>query len=296
MYNKLEYLARLFQKIAAKPLESYVLSRLWHTINDEEVKIVLQQYVAINTDNYALTDVFFPQVKVHVEVNEPAHYSSEEHIAADKSRLADIERQTGHTVSVIDCRNELAQIHRDIDELARSITTQIQEQRNNGTFKPWQPEMERNHEHWKTNNTISIRDEVVLNTIEDICALFDADFQKTVRGYQRLGALPHPQNSQILLWWPSVVARSGWQNTFDINEQTITETHQDTTKKDEHFQAHQNSETIRYVFLHHTDILGFKGYKFVGVFGYDAEKSSPERGTVWKKIGDTITLQPNHFE
>ena len=36
-------------------------------------------------DKYALTDVFFPQFGIHVEINEPPHYS-ESRIIADKAK------------------------------------------------------------------------------------------------------------------------------------------------------------------------------------------------------------------
>lgn len=55
------FLSRLFQKAASKPTELYVLTRLWHQLNDAEIQIVPQQYVGLPENRYAMSDVFFPE-------------------------------------------------------------------------------------------------------------------------------------------------------------------------------------------------------------------------------------------
>ena len=65
MNYKVEYITRLFQKTSSKAIESYCLSRLWHRLDNDEIKIVPQQYVNRHTDKYALTDVYLPQFKIH---------------------------------------------------------------------------------------------------------------------------------------------------------------------------------------------------------------------------------------
>lgn len=62
MDYKLEFLSKLFQKTSKKALENYVLTRLWHKLDDFDVKIIPQQYVNRHEDKFALTDVYFPQV------------------------------------------------------------------------------------------------------------------------------------------------------------------------------------------------------------------------------------------
>jgi len=295
MSYKLQYISKLFQKTSKKAIENYVLTRLWHRIDNDEVKMIPQQYVNRHLNKYALTDVYFPQFKIHVEVNEPVHYNSKERILADKQRKIEIESQTGHKVYVIDCRKHLLEIHRDIDKIVNVINSVIKELKKTNEFKPWQADDERNPEFWKKKNSISIKDEVSFNNIEDICKLFDADFNKTKRGYLRRGGVNHPHDNKILLWWPSEKTRQGWLNKLDENNETITETHEEAQKKQKHFKDHLNTEQIRYTFFHHKDILGLTSYKFKGVFAYDTKKSRAEIGTVWKKIGDKITLIPNRY-
>ncbi len=290
MSYKVEFITRLFQKTSSKAIEHYCLTRLWHKLDNDEIKIVPQQYVNRHSDKYALTDVYFPQFNIHVEVNEPAHYSSAERIESDALRKKEIESNTGHKLYVIDCQKELKEIHNQIDNIVSIITRALEAQQKNGTFKPWQPDAERDPEFWKLKQTISTTDEISLPNIEAICTLFDAEFNKTKRGFLRLGGLPHPKNHEYLLWWPSDKARQGWQNQISTDEEEITETHADATKKAHHYKAHLNTGQKRIVFFHHKDVLGLTSYKFKGVYAYDSQKSNANVGTVWKRICKTMNV------
>jgi hypothetical protein len=290
MNYKLQYITKLFQKTSKKAIENYVLTRLWHRLDNEDIKMVPQQYVNRHPNKYALTDVYFPQFKIHVEVNEPAHYKSKEKIIDDNKRKIEIEKRTGHKVYVVDCRKKLVEIHNDIDDIVDSINLSIKRLKLINEFKPWNADEERSPEYWKKRNSISVEDKVSLNNIEDICKLFDADFGKTKRGYLRLGGINLPTDEKILIWWPSETTRKGWVNKLDLINNTITETHEDIHKKYKHFNEYLNSTQKRYVFFHQKDVLGLTSYKFIGVFSYDSVRSCTKIGTVWKRTGDEITL------
>ena len=91
MDYKLEYMERLFAKISKKKTESYVISRIWHQLDDDRVKFVVQQYVRIDKGKYALADLYLPQLNLFIEVNEPVH---EANIERDKLRNEKIEDLT----------------------------------------------------------------------------------------------------------------------------------------------------------------------------------------------------------
>ena len=291
MNYKVEYITRLFQKTSSKAIESYCLSRLWHRLDNDEIKIVPQQYVNRHTDKYALTDVYLPQFKIHIEVNEPAHYISTERIQADEQRKQQVEKNTGHRLYVIDCRQDLSEIHKQIDNIVQIINGSLLEQKKIGVFKPWQPDIERNPEFWKVKSNINQADEISFGNIEDICKLFDADFNKTKRGYLRLGGLPHPKNNRYLLWWPSEKSRQGWLNKLSSDDLEIIETHSDNGKRTNHFNTLLNSQEIRIVFFHYKDILGLTSYRFKGIYAYDNIKSTHETGTVWKRISNSLNIR-----
>ncbi|NHB70320.1 AbaSI family restriction endonuclease [Perlabentimonas gracilis] len=296
MSYKLDYISRLFQRTSSKRIEHYVITRIWHLIDNYDVKITPQQYVTRQHINYALTDVYFPQVGIHVEINEPAHYYSNDRIINDLKRRKEIETNTGHSVFVIDCSLELKEIHSQIDELVSLIKKSVNEKVAKGTFKPWCPEKEHNPIYWKEKGIITISDEVSFHTIEDICLLFDADHRKTIRGFLRKGGIQNPKRNDLFIWWPSERQRSGWINTYDEINGTITETHSDTKKKVDHFNWHTQGSHYRIVFFHYKDILGLTNYKYVGVFTNDKELSNAEIGTVWTRIGETINIMDAEYQ
>ena len=70
MLDKKEYIIRQLARTKNKKYEQYVVSRIVHRLNMDDVKFVTQQYVSKPTGR-ALTDLFFPQIKLHIEVDEP---------------------------------------------------------------------------------------------------------------------------------------------------------------------------------------------------------------------------------
>ena len=295
MNYKLDYISRLFQRTSSKRIEHYVITRIWHLLDDYDIKMTPQQYVSREQVKYALTDVYFPQIGFHLEVNEPAHYESEDRIQKDLKRQNEIEKNTGHRIFTIDCRKDLIAIHRQIDDLVSTIKVAISQKKKDGVFKPWRPEIEHNPNHWKEKGEIAISDDVSFYTIEDICLLFGVDPNKIKRGYLRKGAISHPDFPDLLLWWPSERQRSGWQNYYDEINGTITETHSAKEKKLQHYQRHSKVTDTRVVFFHYKDILGRTNYKFVGVFTNDKSKSKKEIGTVYVRIGERLNLETGKF-
>lgn len=296
MNHKLEYISRLFQKTSSKRIEHYVLTRIWHHLNDDSIKMSPQQYVSRHSDKYAMTDVYFPQIGIHIEVNEPAHYDSQFRIEQDLNRKLEIEQNTGHKVFTIDCRESIEGIHSQIDKVISEINERVKQQRVSESFKAWNPDNEHNPEYWKSKKSISISDEISFYTIEEICQLFDADPNKTKRGFLRKGGIQHPLKPGIFIWWPSEYSRSGWINHYDEVEGTITETHSDAKKKIDHYNYHAQGLHTRIVFYHYKDVLGFRNYKFVGVFTNDKTKSNENIGTVWLRVGRVINLETLTYE
>jgi len=291
MNTKIEYISRLFQKTSYKALENYCLTRLWHKLDNNEVKLVPQQYVNRHHDKYALTDVYLPQFKIHIEVNEPVHYNSAERILADEIRKVEIESKTGHRLFVIDCRKNLEEVHYEIDSIVDLIREEIVLQKQNKTFKPWQPDIEQNPTYWKEKQQICEADDISLKTVENICTLFDADFNKTKRGYSRLGGISYPRGKPYTIWWPAANNRNGWENTLEKNDDIIIEYHTNILKRTNHFNKLINTTELRIVFFHNKDVLGNIGYKFKGIYEMDKGHSTAENGLIWKRVRTTFQIE-----
>jgi hypothetical protein len=282
MNPKVEYISRLFQKTSFKALENYCLTRLWHKLDNDEINR--------HNEKYALTDVYLPQFKIHIEVNEPAHYDSPEKINEDEIRKKEIEQKTGHRLFVIDCRNDLSKIHKEIDSIVSIINDETLKQKQKGIFKPWQPELEQNPNYWKAKKKIHEVDEISFKSIEDICQLFDADFGKTKRGFLRQGAIKHPKENYII-WWPAENNRNGWLNIFSDNDNLINESHKEDLKRISHYHNLIKTTELRIVFFHNKDILGHVGYKFKGVYEIDRIKSNESEGLFWKRYSSEFNIE-----
>ncbi len=96
--TKLEFIARQLAKAQNKKYEHYVVNRVWNLLNDSRVKFVTQQFVS-RPEGRAMTDMFFPQLAIHIEVDEGFHKNQ---IDADKLREADIVNATGHEILRVD--------------------------------------------------------------------------------------------------------------------------------------------------------------------------------------------------
>jgi very-short-patch-repair endonuclease len=284
------FLSRLFQKAASKPTELYVLTRLWHQLNDAEIQIVPQQYVGLPENRYAMTDVFFPQAGIFVEINEPEHYYSDWKIQLDHHRNQSIAGRTGIQIMVVDCRESMQGIHQQIDRIVEAIRERVAESRQQGIFKRWRPNEARNPEYWKEKKRIHIEDDVIMSNIETICQLFDADFNKTKRGYFRKGAIPHPNLLECVIWWPSAFSRSGWQNICNEGGDLITESHQNPQRNQAHYHNTVKWPHKRIVFYFNKDILGFSGYYFMGIYEIDTNLSNEHEGLFWRRVSKEVVL------
>ena len=132
MDYKLEYMERLFAKIGKKKTESYVISRIWHQLDDDRVKFVVQQYIRRTQDKYALADLYLPQLNIFIEINEPFHKNN---VEVDKIRNEEILNVTNSKPIVIDCDNDIQEIHRQVADVVKLIKQRISELGDN--FKPW---------------------------------------------------------------------------------------------------------------------------------------------------------------
>lgn len=295
MDYKLTYISRLFQKTSSKIYEHYIITRIWHLLNNDDIEIIAQQYVRLE-NKYALTDIYFPQFDIHVEVNEPAHYITPEKIEFDVNRNESIINASNHQIKIFDCRKPIEEIHKDIDDFIIYIKSLISNQIENNTFKSWNPNQERNPLYWKEQKTISSSDNIALNNVEDICTLFEADFSKTKRGFLRKGAIVHPQNHNFIIWWPSSKKRQKWQNFYDAEKDFIIEENIDNEHNSNHLNYLLNANETRLLFYHYKDFLGLTSYRFKGAFKLDKEESANKRIIIWKKISDKFNLLTNEIE
>ena len=294
---KLDYMARLFRKISHKRFECYVIQRIWHTLNDDRVKFVVQQYVRRDqkVDKYALADLYLPQLGIIVEVNEAYHVASERQKEIDAIRNTEVSKIANSKVTIVDCTKSISDIHSQIDTIVNNIRQKIKEKESNGCFIPWGGEDTLTVEYHKTKGYVKVDDDDYVKTIDDICEIFGTKAKH--RGFLRAGGAKIPEHDEYMLWFPSVNNSSGWNNVL-FDEQTIYEYNENEPTNKKHFEGIKNDYNNqilgkRVTFFREKDDLGFNFYRFVGVFSLDYEESIKLNKSVWKRVSDVFYLNNN---
>lgn len=285
MDYKLDYITRMLSKISHKRLESYVIHRIWNAIDNADIHFVFQQYVVRKEGKYALADLYLPQLNIVVEINEPAHYKNQE---ADKIRNTEISEYA--EVKVIDCYNvvngnavscSLAELNRRTDKVIEFIRKRIKET----PIIPWKGAD--TTEEIRQRGILRVEDNVSLNTIDDIAAVFGT--KPKHRGFLRASGVSVPWKTNETVWWPNT-SHSKWCNELSPDKLTITEYPKEESQRHGHMKSHLNRREKRITFLKYTDWLGMNTYRFVGVFEISKEKSIKENKCVWERISDAYKL------
>lgn len=302
MDYKLDYMARLFRKIRNKRFESYAIQRIWHRLNDSRVRFVTQQYFK-RQDNgrYALADLYLPQIKLVVEIDEGQHNIIENKIL-DAKRSSEIQAvDESITIKRIPiCKtvlnsngtkeivwNSLEDVNKSIEEVVDYIKAEIV--RLGSDFHPWEGDDLLSVVYHQKKGNFSVLDNDYIRTIDDAAAIFGTKVKH--KGYLRAAGFDIPGKQGFIVWCP-VINNDVWENKLLENGLTITEVNKKAghIERERHYLNATSSGESRVTFFKEKDDLGFCFYRFVGVFKADLEKSIAEDKTVWVRISDCYDL------
>lgn len=278
--TKLEFIARQLAKAQNKRYEHYVVNRVWSLLNDSRVKFVTQQFVS-RPEGRAMTDMFFPQLAIHIEVDEGFHKSQ---IDADKLREADIINATGHQILRVDVTKDIEHINTDIDEIITAIKDKISSTEN---FEPWDMEAEMNPQTYIDKGYIDVEDNVAFRTIADGASCFGRDYS----GGMQKAYFPHPTEPNKYLWFMKLYENEQWNNSLSDDEEFITEFSKIPEKFREHIDQNiADSKRIhsRIVFARVKSPLGDLMYRFKGEYQIDLDASNHEVGLKYQRINTRV--------
>lgn len=299
----MDYMERLFAKIGKKKTESYVIGRIWHQLDDDRVKFVVQQYIRRKEDKYALADLYLPQLNILVEINEPFHEGNKE---VDRVRNEEIVDRTHYDLRVIRCGfmekdaagkdvirwNSLEDIHRQIAEVVAFIKQRITQM--GDSFKPLDDVSMLSVEYHRNKGYLKVEDNECLRTTDDVAAVFGT--RPKHRGYRRASGAAVPNKKDEIVWWPAS-GHSIWHNELIDDGMYIYEYPIAEGERAKHLkQWLDRPGHTRVTFLRGKDDLGFCFYRFVGVFQLDREKSMQKGHCVWRRIADTYQLDKGDAE
>ena len=280
--DKLDYMERLFAALHAKRTELYVISGIWHRLNRTDVKFVIQQPIFFPSGNYALADLYLPQLNLWIEINELPHKAKK---AADDKRNMDIQITTKGEQHIIYQYDSTGSSDFDIDDLNYQIDLivahiRLKIAKLGENFIPWDDNYAIRKKH------LCKKEYLTFKSIDQIAKIFNAPIRK--RGFLRPGGFA--LNDGYVVWTPNT-NNTTWKNILNNTEDEIIEYKIDkatggidrATTQTGFDQAEK-----RIVFCKYKDFLGNKDYKYIGVFAFDGFDSNGARK--WKMISDCIDI------
>lgn len=247
--EELTYYAQMLTKLRNKKYEFYVVSRIIYLLNDKKIQFTTQQLVRKSTGKRYLIDLYFPQFKLGVEIDEAYHLKQEE---ADRLREREIVDVSGIEIKRIECNKcSLDKVHGDIDSLIKDI----QQKKNAADFVPYSYKDEYSVTKWKEKGTISISDYAKFRKHVDVLKLFGKNFKKHQRA---TSPLKSKEGKEMQVWFPKLYDNGEWKNCILDDGKEIRQSKMVGTMDD--------SKPIKksFVFAHQKDVLGNTYYVFKG--------------------------------
>ena len=273
--DKLEFIARQLSKARPKVYEHYVVQRIWHRLNRTDLKMITQQFVSRPQRARAMTDMYYPQLGIHIEIDEPHH---EKQVAADQLREADIINATGHKFIRIPVVTDITAFNKLIDKAVDQISAVAESK----DFDEWNPEVEMNPATYIAKGFMDVDDDVAFRTMADAASCFG----KKYNGLQQ-SFIPHPTERGKFLWFPKLYENIQWLNTLSSDEKVIEEICKIPGLREK--QVNRNIAEFerngrRLVFARVRSPLGDLMYRFKGEYLVDIEASNYERGAVLNRV------------
>lgn len=125
------YLEQL-EKTYYKSHENFVINSLIHDERLHELKPITQYYVERKDRKYALIDIYFPQINLAIEIDEPPHENNK---LKDKERQADIENQINCRFQRITIKS--TNILSQIEDLKIFILDLVESEKSNQRWNVW---------------------------------------------------------------------------------------------------------------------------------------------------------------
>lgn len=221
--DKKEYIVKQLHRTHNKKFENYCITRIWHLLNDLDIKIMTQQYI-VRPSGYALADLYFPQFKLIVEIDEEQHLG---HKLEDSIRDKDVINAVDFEIYRIDTSKSLEEIHLKIDNLLKKIRKMKKH-----NFVKWDYEDEFNPQKYIDKGYIDIEDNAMFRTHKDVYNCFGYNYKSNV---QQCG-LNHKRNEKVRIWCPKLYKNNKWINEISYDEEIIYESSVDLEENKNHIE------------------------------------------------------------
>lgn len=292
-YTKKDFILKQLARTNKKNYENYVVSRIVHLLNDLDIKFVTQQYFKRINGSFGLSDLYFPQFNLSVEIDEGQH-EKERNITKDQIRDLDYISATYNLLQhdkkwmpyriKVDGAITIQQINKSINDVILYIK-KLKQDKNN--FQAWDIAKEFDY---GDKDIFDINEQIVFSRIVDAINYFRTKKNK-YKGYQRAGALTMDKKKK--LWFPKLYPNNDWNNQLINNELVIHEIPVENIKanKKNHLQhILKKNDRKRIVFAKVKGNLGFVLYRFKGYYVLNEKKSKQKGFCIWERKATKVSV------
>jgi len=287
--NKLEYIARSLTKLTNKKYELYVISRIIHLLNDEDIEFKTQ--FSIDGGKYFI-DLFFVGLNIAVEIYEAFHSAN---VDADIKRENEIKKIKEHCLVekikfiLIEVYNiTLEALNDKIDDVVAEIKDKKAKK---GNIK-WLDDEQKLEQIMQTKYLPYYSS---FKTNAEILRVFGKNFKQWYKG-------GYPIKGHFL-WFPTLsVVEEGvrtsagkreWMNTFNPNTGIIIEASKTENLNSKDFQDEITDQTTRLVFMKQKNDFGEVRKYFIGEFKANKYDDSIDEfgGRVYEQVNRNYTIE-----
>ena len=294
--DKKEYVLNQFRRTWNKKYENYCIERIYHKLDNPDLKFVTQQMFRRNENKIALADLYFPQLKLSVEIDEEYHKSQTE---KDQERTEDILAKMRCLESVVEFEPEELRINAGSDQTLESINKQIDavvaeiNKRIKQLYRPleWDTII-KTAEQIKSENRGIHDGEVALHTIWEVSELFNKGYGQGLRTC----FFEATKGSNIWIWCPKLKLEGiktmvPFTNEISLDGNTIYES-AEINNEDfvNEVLTPSGLQQERFVFPYYKIESGEMAYVFKGIYQLDADATKRVHKRVWRRTGRIIVL------
>lgn len=252
--DELQYYAGSLTKIRNKKYEFFIISRIIHLLNDSEIEFTTQQLIRTGEGRFLL-DLYFPQLKIVIEIDESYH-TKEHQIAKDKARDRAIVDQSNVKVERVSIAEKtFEEVISETDRVICVIRKEKLKLESCFKFAPFVYGQKYDTEHWLKKGVLSVGDDARFLRHVDVAKLFGKNLKAHRRAMIKL-------SDDQSVWFPKLYENQEWDNSLSFDGKKI-----EMEKKSDGQYNSKILEKIKfYVFAHHRDEFGRIYYAFKGVF------------------------------
>lgn len=302
--DKDDYILKQISKTNKKNYENYVVTGIIHSIRSLNIDLEFktQQFVETENGDYYLTDLYFPQLKLHIEVDEEHHITSQRN---DKLRSIDI-------INVSDCEIERIEFYKrdkkgeitekkvnlkEVDKRIKEVVSKIKQLGKEFENNDWFSRYINPEKYYKEKGVLDRKDNPTFRIAAQIANLLGQNYKDNA---QTTWVPNLKKYDGYSMWCPKIHnPHKDWTNTFcqtEGEDVLIQNNNKGGKNKKKQFEEQINnkfSNFPRITFPYLKDNLGLYGYKFRGIYLLDKESSSIEKGVIYKRIETELNIKNN---